>query len=47
MSAPEKPVIDEAPPVLGRWRNIYIFVLAYSTLVMFLLWLFTQHYRPQ
>ena len=44
---PEKPVIDGPPPVLGSWRNVYIFVLSYSVLVMFLFWLFTEHYRPR
>jgi hypothetical protein len=42
----EKPMLDEAPPVLGTWANVYRFVLAYLAVIIFLFWLFTKHYAP-
>jgi hypothetical protein len=41
-----KAVIDEPPPFLGSWPRVYRFVLVYVAFVIFLLWLFTQHYSP-
>ena len=37
---------NERPPLLGTWRNLYIFVLIYLAVVIFLFWLFTRHYAP-
>ena len=37
---------NESPPLLGTWRNLYIFVLIYLAVVIFLFWLFTRHYAP-
>ncbi len=34
--------MDEKPPVLGSWRNIYALVLAVLALDIFLLYLFTR-----
>ena len=37
---------NEPPPLLGTWRNLYIFVLVYLAVVILLFWLFTRHYAP-
>ena len=42
----DKPIVDEPPPVLGTWPNVYRVVLAYLAVVIFLFWLFTKHYAP-
>ena len=42
----DKPIVDEPPPVLGTWPNVYRFVLAYLAVVILLFWLFTKHYAP-
>ena len=42
----EKPILDEPPPVLRTWPNVYRFVLAYLAVVIFFFWLFTKHYAP-
>lgn len=46
MSEHERHVIDEAPPFLGRWSNVYRFVIAYLAAVITLFYLFTAAYRP-
>jgi hypothetical protein len=33
---------DEPPPVLGSWRNVYIFVLTYMFVVIMLFYIFTR-----
>jgi len=33
---------DEPPPFLGKWRNVYIFVLAYEAAVITLFYIFTR-----
>ena len=33
---------DEPPPVLGTWRNVYIFVLSYLAGVILLFYFFTR-----
>lgn len=33
---------DDPPPVLGCWRNVYIFVLVYEAVVITLFYLFTN-----
>lgn len=35
---------DEPPPVLGRWRNVYVFVLGYLAVVITLFWIFTRYF---
>ena len=42
----DKPIVDEPPPLLGSWPNVYGFVLAYLAVVIFLFWIFTKHYAP-
>ncbi len=39
-------VEDEGPPVLGTWARVYRFVLAYLAALIFLAWLFTEHFKP-
>ncbi|MDQ2899088.1 MAG: hypothetical protein M3Y07_04715 [Acidobacteriota bacterium] len=39
-ATPEMP--DEPPPFLGKWRNVYIFVLVYEALVIASFYLFTR-----
>jgi hypothetical protein len=39
---PLKEMADEPPPVLGSWRNVYIFVLAYEAAVIALFYIFTR-----
>ncbi len=41
---PEDP-IDAPPPVLGRWRNLYLVVLGNLALLVVAFWLFTRAYR--
>ncbi|MDQ6665814.1 MAG: hypothetical protein M3Z23_15650 [Acidobacteriota bacterium] len=33
---------DAPPPMLGTWRNVYIFVLVYEVLVIASFYLFTR-----
>jgi hypothetical protein len=33
---------DEPPPILGTWRNIYIFVLCYLALLIAGFYVFTR-----
>jgi hypothetical protein len=35
---------NETPPILGTWRNVYIFVLAWLALLIVLFYLFTQYF---
>jgi hypothetical protein len=42
----EHPLIDEAPPVLGRWSRVYTFVLCYLAVVILLFRWFTVHFAP-
>jgi hypothetical protein len=39
-------VIDEPPPFLKRWANVYRFVIVYLAAVITLFYIFTQAYRP-
>lgn len=43
---PEKVILDEPPPFLGKWPRVYLFVLIYLAVIIFLFWLFTKHYAP-
>ena len=40
--AKPKEMPDEPPPVLGTWRNVYIFVLCYLAAVIMLFYIFTK-----
>jgi hypothetical protein len=42
-SAP-RPELNDAPPVLGSWRNIYLFVLGTLALLVALFWALTRAY---
>lgn len=39
-------VVDEAPPFLGSWPNVYRFVIVYLAAVIALFYTFTAAYRP-
>lgn len=39
-----RPELDDAPPILGSWRNIYLFVLGSLVLLVALLWALTRVY---
>lgn len=39
-------VMDEAPPFLRSWPNVYRFVIAYLAVVIVLFYIFTAAYRP-
>jgi hypothetical protein len=36
------PAADEPPPVLGRWRNVYVVVLVELALIVALFWALTR-----
>lgn len=42
----EKPAsaLEERPPLLGSWRNLYLVVLGNLALLILLFWLFTRIY---
>lgn len=44
-SPPARPELDETPPLLGSWRNIYLVVLGNLALLVVLFWLLTRAYR--
>lgn len=35
---------DERPPILGSWRNLYMVVLAWLTLLIVVFYFFTQYF---
>lgn len=39
-----RPELDDAPPLLGSWRNIYLFVLGTLALLIALFWALTRAY---
>lgn len=39
-----RPELVDAPPVLGSWRNIYLFVLGVAALLIALFWALTRAY---
>ncbi|WP_225411808.1 hypothetical protein [Stigmatella hybrida] len=41
---PQRPELDDAPPLLGSWRNIYLFVLGVLALLIALFWALTRAY---
>lgn len=40
--AAERPAPDDPPPLLGRWRNLYIVVLGNLALLIALFWTITR-----
>jgi hypothetical protein len=41
---PRRPELNDAPPLLGSWRNIYLFVLGVLALLIALFWALTRAY---
>ena len=39
---PPRPELDETPPLLGSWRNIYVVVLGNLAVLIVLFWLITR-----
>ncbi len=39
-----RPELDDAPPLLGSWRNIYLFVLGSLAVFIALFWALTRAY---
>ncbi|RKH52965.1 hypothetical protein D7X96_06600 [Corallococcus interemptor] len=39
-----RPELDDAPPLLGSWRNIYILVLGTFVLFVAVFWALTEAY---
>jgi hypothetical protein len=39
-----RPELDDAPPLLGSWRNIYLLVLGCLALLVALFWALTRAY---
>ena len=39
-----RPEMNDAPPVLGSWRNIYLLVLGNLALLVALFWAITRAY---
>lgn len=35
---------EEKPPILGSWKKMYLAILVIHAIVLFIFWLFTQHY---
>lgn len=42
-SAP-RPELDDAPPILGAWRNLYLLLLGSLALLIALFWALTRAY---
>lgn len=40
----KRPELDDAPPLLGSWRNIYLFVLGTLGVLIALFWALTRAY---
>jgi hypothetical protein len=38
--------VDEPPPFLGSWRNVYIFVVCYLAVVITGFYFFSRAYAP-
>lgn len=45
MSDPQRPELDDAPPVLGTWRNVYLVVVGNLALMVALFWALSRAYR--
>ena len=44
MKLPIEMRVDEPPPILGRWRNVNIVVLAWLALLIILFYAFTRYF---
>lgn len=36
---------EENPPILGKWKNMYIFVIANLVVLIILFYLFTKYFQ--
>lgn len=43
-AAKPRPELNDAPPLLGSWRNIYLFVLGSLAVFIALFWALTRAY---
>jgi hypothetical protein len=39
---PNKEILDEPPPFLGEWRNVYVFVLCWLAVVILAFYIFSR-----
>ena len=39
-------IVDEPPPVLGRWSRVYAVILCELAVVILAFYLFTVHFAP-
>ena len=44
MHLPSEMRVGEPPPILGRWRNVNLVVLAWLALLIILFYAFTQYF---
>lgn len=42
---PRRDALDETPPLLGSWRNIYAVVIGTLVVLVTVFWLITRAYR--
>jgi hypothetical protein len=42
----EKPIVDEPPPILGRWPRVYTIVLLYLAAVIAIFYFITVRLSP-
>lgn len=40
-----RPELDDAPPVLGSWRNVYLLVIGNLAVLVLLFWLLSEAHR--
>lgn len=43
-AAARRPKLDDAPPLLGSWRNIYLLEVGVLALLVVLFWVLTRVY---
>lgn len=43
--SPVRPVADEPPPFLGRWKRVYMAVLAYLFVLIVTLFVITEYFH--
>jgi ABC-type transport system involved in multi-copper enzyme maturation permease subunit len=42
----KKEPVEEPPPFLGTWKNVYIFVICYLACLIAAFYVFTRAYAP-
>ncbi|MEZ4949392.1 MAG: hypothetical protein R2769_00575 [Saprospiraceae bacterium] len=40
----DQDLLDEKPPILGSWNQLYLMVLFIHSIILFLFWVFTHSY---